>query len=609
MLGSVVALALLSPQAVEDLGARTRAIAESSKAVVERMGTSVEGRPIHVLRYGVDPATSPAAKAVLVVAGIDGRATFSVDAAFALCERIGAKAGETLARSTLYVVPCLNPDARVRVLGGAARTDFGGAIGAFDDDHDGRVDEDGPRDVNGDGRIGWMRVFDPPRDVPRTHVVGKDDPRTHHVAEAGKGEVAQFALVIEGMDGDGDGRVAEDGIDGVDLDRNFPHLWKEHARTSGAYPLSAPETNALVRWMLAHEEIASVLVYGTGDTLVNVPEAGRTDVTKQAPLGIETDDKVWHDAIADKFKELTGQKKAPKKDLSGSFVAWAYAQYGVPAFETPIFVAPADPKSAAADGEGGKDGKDGTEGADGKDAKGATEPGPGDGPGAGPGGGPGGGPGAGPGAGPGRGPGRRGGRGPGGGAGPGGGDAGKPAESEAEEKAWIEYAIAQSSFTPWTAFTHPQLGRVEIGGFAPGARLVPPAAERDALIDPQVAFVAALLEKLPRLEVAAAKVEQVDAAVWRVTATVTNHGFLPTTNAIGLKVRRQLPVVFRLDVADDALLSGSRVQRVDTIAGSGGEARATWLVVGASGSTLKLTIRPQTQAAITHDVRLTEAGR
>ncbi|MBL8769044.1 MAG: hypothetical protein JNL94_16855, partial [Planctomycetes bacterium] len=515
MIGSVVLLALSVPQLVEDVGARTQRVAASTNAVVESLGTSAERRPIHVLRYGVAPATRPAAKALLVVAGIDGRALFSTDAALALCERVGAKAADALNASTLYVVPCLNPDARARVLVGGPMTDFGGAPAAFDDDHDGRVDEDGPRDVNGDGRIGWMRVFDPPRDLPRTHVPGKDDPRTHREADRTKGEVARFALVIEGMDGDRDGRFAEDGIDGVDLDRNFPHLWKEHVRASGAYPLSAPETQALVRWMLAHEEIAGVFVFGTGDTLVNVPEAGRTDATKQAPLGIESDDKAWHDAIAEKFKELTGQKKAPKKDLAGSFVAWAYAQYGVPAFETPIFVAPPEPKGAKAEGEGGKEGDGATkeggnkDGADGAAAKGATEAGSGDGPGAGPGGGPG------------RGPGRRGGRGPGGGPGAGGGDAGKPAESEADEKAWIDYATTRNAFTPWTEFTHPQLGRVEIGGFAPGARWIPPDADRDALIDGQVAFVADLLTKLPRLDVSAPQVERVDASVWRVTAKVT----------------------------------------------------------------------------------------
>jgi hypothetical protein len=595
MIGSVVALALCVPQLVEDIGARTQAVAASAKAAVETLGTSAERRPIHVLRLGVDPATHPAAKALLVVAGIDGRATFSTDAALALCERIAAKAGDALNASTLYVVPCLNPDGRARFLSGGARTDFGGAPGAFDDDHDGRVDEDGPRDVNGDGRIGWMRVFDPPRGMARTHVAGKDDPRTHHEADRTKGEEPRFALVIEGMDGDGDGRFAEDGVDGVDLDRNFPHLWKEHVVASGPYPLSAPETNALVRWMLAHEEIASVLVFGTGDTLVNVPEAGRTDVTKQSPLGIENDDKAWHEAIAAKFKELTGQKKAARKDLAGSFVAWAYAQYGVPAFETPVFVAPQDAKanggekSDGKEGDSPKDGEDSKAGADGKGPPAA---------------------GAGPGGGPGGGPGRRGGRGPGDGGGAArGGDSAKPAESEADEKLWIDFATAQSAFTPWTAFAHPQLGRVEIGGFAPGVRLAPPAEQRDALIEPQVAFVADLLTKLPRLEVSAATVESVDPAVWRVTATVTNHGFLPTTNAIGLKVRRQLPVVFRLDVKDDALLSGDRVQRVETIPGSGGDARATWLVVGAAGSTLRLTIRPQTQAAITQDVRLTEGGR
>ena len=129
MIGSVVALALCVPQLVEDIGARTQAVAASAKAAVETLGTSAERRPIHVLRLGVDPATHPAAKALLVVAGIDGRATFSTDAALALCERIAAKAGDALNASTLYVVPCLNPDGRARFLSGGARSDFGGAPG------------------------------------------------------------------------------------------------------------------------------------------------------------------------------------------------------------------------------------------------------------------------------------------------------------------------------------------------------------------------------------------------------------------------------------------------------------------------------------------------
>ena len=58
------------------------------------------------------------------------------------------------------------------------------------------------------------------------------------------------------------GSHAEDGTDGPQPDRNFPHGWKEHDPASGAVPLSEPEARALAEFVLARPELFAVLVVG-----------------------------------------------------------------------------------------------------------------------------------------------------------------------------------------------------------------------------------------------------------------------------------------------------------------------------------------------------------
>ncbi|MBM3791742.1 MAG: hypothetical protein FJW35_15525, partial [Acidobacteria bacterium] len=123
----------------------------------------------------------------------------------------------------------------------------------WDEDDDGTADEDPAEDLNGDGFITQMRIPDPEGNMK----VAEEDPRL--MIRRGQGETGgrYYRVVSEGIDNDGDGRLNEDGIGGIDLNRNFPRNWEPEYLQPGAgpFPLSEPETYATVRFIDAHPNI------------------------------------------------------------------------------------------------------------------------------------------------------------------------------------------------------------------------------------------------------------------------------------------------------------------------------------------------------------------
>ncbi len=204
-------------------------------------------------------------------ANVAGFHNAGTEAALHLIETLLAGEGEAarlLREHTFYVAPALNPDAHDGMFGKVRRR-LAGNGEKVDRDRDGLLGEDGPDDLDGDGRITWLRIPDPAGEW----LVHPDEPRLLVKADPAKGQAGAYRRVIEGRDDDRDGVWNEDGEDGVAVDRNFPHAYPYPEADAGPWPSSAPEARALLDFLLARKNVAVAVVYGPANNLLAAPQS------------------------------------------------------------------------------------------------------------------------------------------------------------------------------------------------------------------------------------------------------------------------------------------------------------------------------------------------
>jgi hypothetical protein len=166
----------------------------------------------------------------------------------------------------IYLRPQNNPDGSNLYLH-TAQTNRS-SVRPVDQDGDGLFDEDPPNDLDGDGVIYQMR-WRPADPSEATMVLDERDPSGRLMRAARAGEQGIWRVTSECIDDDGDGRMCEDGIGGLDLHRNYPMNWRPMPGGdatgrgwtqggAGAYPLSEPETRSVVLWLLANPNISVV---------------------------------------------------------------------------------------------------------------------------------------------------------------------------------------------------------------------------------------------------------------------------------------------------------------------------------------------------------------
>lgn len=178
------------------------------------------------------------------------------------------KITETVDRSTLYFVPSVSPDSRAKWFDDPATASYPrSAPWPFDDDRDGKVDEDGAVDINQDGVITMMR-----KKVQMGMGNRKLDPKDPRVLlPLEPGELGDYLLLgQEGMDKDGDGLMAEDGIGYADPNRTWGYDWAPRYIQNGAtdYPLQIPETRSIANWALNHLEVSSAISFHNSGRMI-----------------------------------------------------------------------------------------------------------------------------------------------------------------------------------------------------------------------------------------------------------------------------------------------------------------------------------------------------
>jgi hypothetical protein len=547
-------------------------------ATLVPVGSSRGGREIVALRLASDAATANEQPAILVVANVDGSQVWTSSLALHHAEQLVQRASEPqiaalLASTTIYIVPCANPDAHERRFATPRHEREATGVGV-DNDRDGRSGEDPASDVDGDGLITLLRVADPRGEW----IADPLDARALVKADKTKGERGVWRVWPEGRDLDGDERVAEDEPLDACVNRNFPAEYKEHVPEAGAFPTDEPEALALCEFVLQRPQIALVVTYGAYENLVDKPKAVAADaMQKRVPTaGVVEADAALLAEFGKRYSEIAGAKHKGRGGDAGSWPTWAYAHRGLWSLAIHAWDIPLDTpekrdekKDESKDGDAKQEAPKADEGAKGEPADKVDKPDRAD-------------------------------------------KSEKKDKREPSEDAkrlrWIDANPAEASrFVAWRPFQHPELGACEIGGFAPFARCEPPAVVSGELARKQLDFVLTLGADLARLEISELEAKPLGGDLFEVRAAVTNPSRLPFASASAARTDTVRPARLDLELADGAeLIAGERRKLIRALDGSGGRFEARWLVRAKRADAISVKLSTQHAG---RDARVAEVAR
>ncbi len=424
---------------------------------------------------------------------------------------------------TLYIRPKFNPDGADVAL--TTEQNLRSTPRPYDEDGDGALDEDPGNDLDGDGSITQMRV-------PSATGLWKVSAADRRVmVRRGDGEVEGefYALYSEGVDDDGDGLFNEDGIGGIDMNRNFPRNWglEFEQRGAGPFPLSEPETRATIEFLNSHRNMTGVFHgHTSGGFLFRLPSTTSWDDFSLSDQNLILE-------MSRKYETTTGQRAIPsysnpRVHRYGTLISWSYWDFGVVGFVPEFW------------GGFGRD----------YDSDGDV--------------------------------------------------------SQAERHRWNEEELSGEGFADWAPYSHPQLGRVEIGGWrSKFTRQNPPPRLLKGELELYVPWMMWLAEISPRIVLRDVEAASLGSGLFRVTGVVENEGYLPTNiTQRALDAEVAVPVRVVLELTDAELVSGSPRAELGHLmgtrdaqrqTGTAGARRTIEYVVRVTGNAPRVTITARSQ--------------
>lgn len=493
------------------------------------------GLPVPALQWG---ATGPVAlqdrPTIFLMGGLDGVSLSGSEAVLSITHALLADPALLPAGVTFVAIPWASPDALTSTLVGKVR-DGRNAL-PIDDDGDGRVDEDGPDDLDGDGMTLDMLIEDPAGAYTRAA-----DPR--FLASARPGDAPRYLLAPEGKDDDHDGRFNEDPPGGVELDLDFPlgFAWRNAAPQARPMPLQDVTSRALADLLLARRSACVLLFQGNHGLLARPGGTRRQLWPKDADLAV-------FDALVHNFAQATGRAQAKSVSLSeargverpGAALDWMYAVTGAVCCELAAW-GPAVEKAPDAKGVAIADA--------------LFENGPN--------------------------PER---------------SNGPPPVSSVDQAwaRWLDNTRGGIGFIDW----HPvEIGDGHqglVGGFEPFSRLNPPVKSLSASQNGLAAFVHKIASSLPEIDLRLDELRR-DGEVCTLRVRAENKGQLPTglwTTGRWRGTRDSKPgVVLELSLPQGArLLAGEPRVDLGELCAGGASRSVAWVVLAAPGSMLRLSL-------------------
>ncbi|MCJ7580994.1 MAG: M14 family metallopeptidase [Candidatus Aminicenantes bacterium] len=570
-------------------------------AQLQSIGKSLQGRDLWMVQVSGTQGGAPEDKqALLVVGNLEGDHVVGSEVALGMVEYLingygsDEKVTEILNKRTFYIAPRMNPDG-AEAFFSTTKIEHSGNFKPRDEDYDWVIDEDGPDDLNGDGLITQMRVKDKEGDW----MIDESDPRLMKKKESDTPLDKLYAVYTEGIDDDDDGLYNEDGPGGFNINRNFPHNFGYDIKGWGVYAVSEAETEALIDFMAKydpsfkgqpHRNICAVLSFskfdnlaaGTGiesgtPTFPQPPQAaqasggggmmmfmrggggGGRGQAAEAPTARPTDpqpkatvgqDQSLFKAVSDQYKSITKINSAVSEKPFGSFLEYAYFQFGVPSFSANLWSvredAPARP-AAMRTAEAGQAPPPSMD-------RGAMMQ-----------------------------------RARGGGA---GSTAAASNGSDGKWLKWIDDENEGNGFVNWTKVNHKQLGEVEVGGFVPYVRVNPAADMIPDLSKSHAEFALYLASQFAEITMDDPLVEKLSSNLYRLKIKVHNNGEFPYVTAMGTRTRNITAMMLKLkfENENDMKLFGGN-QRVDISSlASGAEQEFTWTIISPPGKQIDITL-------------------
>lgn len=326
-------------QDYSDYAAQTGRLNALAKAYPElahltSLGKTNGGKDIWLLTLGSGkPETKPA---IAVVGGTEGSHLLGTELAIGFAENL-LKGSTTdavrnrLARTTYYVFPNMSPDAMEQYFS-KLKYERNGNATQTDDDRDGKTNEDGFDDLDGNGKITMMRVESPVGE----YKLNPDDPRVLIKADGSKGERGKYLFLTEGIDNDKDGALNEDGEGGIAFNKNLTYRHSTFAAGAGDFPAGEKETRAMLDFLYDAFNVYALVSFGSNNNLSNPVPFNPAAARERILAGyLEPDAKV-NAMVSDMYNKTTGTKDAPKTSPAGGDVmSWGYFHYARYSFSTP----------------------------------------------------------------------------------------------------------------------------------------------------------------------------------------------------------------------------------------------------------------------------------
>ena len=415
-------------------------------------------------------------------------------------------------------------------------------------------------DIDGDGRILQMRIPDP-NGPWKTH---SDEPRLLIARDPAESGGTYYRVIPEGSleNFDGFTLTIPRNKEGLDLNRNFPANWRQEGEQVGAgpFPGSEPEVNNLVKFITSHPNITGGMTFHTYSGVILRPFGTHPD--EHFPV-----EDLWtFQKLGEKGTELTGYptisvfhdfKYNPKEVITGVFDDWLYDHLGLFAWTVEIW----SPQRQAGLTEGyDKNTKSGAF----KFIQFYRE---------------------------------------------------HPVEEDLKMLKWSDNELEGKGFIDWHPFEHPQLGRIELGGWdSMAAFRNPPGKYLEKEIAPLSDWIVYNALVSPKLEIFSLTAKPLGELItggptaFHVTAVVQNTGWLPTyvtKKALERKVVRDVVVEIKLP-SGAVLQSGKervelgqlegRAYKASSPYGWGADptneiAKTEWIVLAEPGSKIEVIAR------------------